>query len=145
MGKWQKVGDCNGKGLLWIFQNPWMNNFSLRLGFTESTFLKKLFLDKLWNFFYPRKLYIISRPGQDQGRLYKQWVILCENILTAPPRHTGWTWCFEFQNRLGYNLPLEILNLERHPYCITGSKVTAILLSEWILPFGGASAVEGLW
>ena len=37
----------------------------------------------------------------------------------------------------------EILNLERHPNCITGSKVTAILLNGWILPIGAASAVKG--
>ena len=31
-----------------------------------------------------------------------------------------------------------------HPNCITGSKVTAILLKGWILPIGGALAVKGL-
>ena len=36
----------------------------------------------------------------------------------------------------------EILNLKAHPNCITGSKVTAILLNGWILPIGGASAVS---
>ena len=39
---------------------------------------------------------------------------------------------------------LEILNLEGHLNCITGSRVTAIFLNGWILPIGGASAVEGL-
>ena len=38
----------------------------------------------------------------------------------------------------------EILNLEAHPNCITGSKVTAILLNRWILPIGGVSAVKDL-
>jgi hypothetical protein len=38
----------------------------------------------------------------------------------------------------------EILNLEGHINCITGSKVTAILLNGLILPFGGASVVKGL-
>ena len=38
----------------------------------------------------------------------------------------------------------EIQNLEGHPNCITSSRVTAILLNGWILPIGGASAVEGL-
>ena len=42
------------------------------------------------------------------------------------------------------NLILKILNLEVHPNCITGSKVKAILLNGWILPTGGASAMEGL-
>ena len=37
-----------------------------------------------------------------------------------------------------------ILNLDGHPNRITGSRVTAILLDRWILPFGGASSVEGL-
>ena len=36
------------------------------------------------------------------------------------------------------------LNLEGRQNCITGSKVTEILLKGWILPIGGASAVEGL-
>ena len=39
---------------------------------------------------------------------------------------------------------LNILNLKGHPNCITGSRVTAILVNEWILIFGEASAVEGL-
>ena len=39
---------------------------------------------------------------------------------------------------------LEILNLEGHHNRITGSRDTAILLNWWILPVGGASAVEGL-
>ena len=38
----------------------------------------------------------------------------------------------------------EILNLEGHPTRITGSRVTAILVNVWILPIGGASAMEGL-
>ena len=32
----------------------------------------------------------------------------------------------------------EILNLKGHPNRIAGSKVAAILLNGWILPFGGA-------
>ena len=36
------------------------------------------------------------------------------------------------------------LDLEGHQNPIIGSKVTAILLKGWILPIGGASAVEGL-
>ena len=38
----------------------------------------------------------------------------------------------------------EVLNRKVHPNCITGSKVTVILLNRWILPIGGASAVKGL-
>ena len=34
----------------------------------------------------------------------------------------------------------EILNLEGHPNRIASSKVMSILLNEWILPIGGASA-----
>ena len=33
-------------------------------------------------------------------------------------------------------------NPEWHQNCISGSKVTAILLKGWILPIGGASAVR---
>ena len=36
------------------------------------------------------------------------------------------------------------LNPEGHHNPISGSKVTAILLKGWILPIGGALAVEGL-
>ena len=36
------------------------------------------------------------------------------------------------------------LNPEGHQHPINGSKVTAILLKGWILPVGGASAVDGL-
>ena len=36
------------------------------------------------------------------------------------------------------------LNPEGHQNPISGSKVTAILLKEWILTIGGASAGEGL-
>ena len=36
------------------------------------------------------------------------------------------------------------LNPEGHQNAISGSKVRAILLKGWILPIGGASAVEGL-
>ena len=38
----------------------------------------------------------------------------------------------------------EIINLEGHPNCITGSRVMAILLNGWILPIVGALLVEGL-
>ena len=39
---------------------------------------------------------------------------------------------------------LEILNIEDRLNRNTGLKVTAILLNGWILPIGGASAVESL-
>ena len=50
-----------------------------------------------------------------------------------------------FSHNIDYITILKkILNLGGHPNCITGSKVTAILLDGWILPIGGASAVKGL-
>ena len=50
-----------------------------------------------------------------------------------------------FSHEINYlTIVSEILNLEGHPICITGSRVTAILLNGWILPISGASAVEGL-
>ena len=39
---------------------------------------------------------------------------------------------------------LDFLNLEVHRNRNTGCRVTAILMNGWILPIGGASAVEGL-
>jgi hypothetical protein len=50
-----------------------------------------------------------------------------------------------FSHKMDYvTIFKEILDLQRHPNCITGSKGTAILLNGWILPIGGASAVKGL-
>ena len=50
-----------------------------------------------------------------------------------------------FSHKIDYvTIFFEILNLEGHPHRTAGSKVTAILLYWWILPIGGASAVEGL-
>ena len=50
-----------------------------------------------------------------------------------------------FSHKIDYiTIFLETLNLEGHLNCITGSRLTAILLNGWILPIGGASAVEGL-
>ena len=65
--------------------------------------------------------------------------MVCETIFRAPPHHNG------FSNKIDYvTMFKEILNLEGHSNCITGSKVTAILLNWWILPIGRASAVKGL-
>ena len=50
-----------------------------------------------------------------------------------------------FNHKIDYvTIVLEILNLEGHLNRITRSRVMAILLNVWILPIGGASAVEGL-
>ena len=50
-----------------------------------------------------------------------------------------------FSHKIGYvTICKEILNLEGHRNRITGSKITAILLNEWILSIGEASAVKGL-
>ena len=51
-----------------------------------------------------------------------------------------------FSNKIDYSTKksFQILNLEEHPNCTIGSRVTAILLNWWILPIGGASAMEGL-
>ena len=38
----------------------------------------------------------------------------------------------------------DISNLKGHQNCIIGSKVTAILLKGWILPFGGVASKKGL-
>ena len=43
-----------------------------------------------------------------------------------------------FSHKIDYfSFVKEILNLGGHPDCITGSKVTEILLNGWILPVGG--------
>ena len=48
----------------------------------------------------------------------------------ATPHLNGWRWCFQ------------ILNLEGHLNCITGLRVTAILLNGWIMPIGGGSVIN---
>ena len=51
----------------------------------------------------------------------------------------------DFSHKIDYTtISWEIQNLEGHQNCITGSKVTAILLNVCILPIGGASALRGL-
>ena len=60
-------------------------------------------------------------------------------------RHTLIVECGAFSHKIDYvALFEENLNLEGHLYHITGTRVTTILLNGWILPFVGASAVEGL-
>ena len=50
-----------------------------------------------------------------------------------------------FSHKIDYvTIFKEIQNIEGHPNCITGSKVSAILLNVWILPIGVSSAVKGL-
>ena len=47
--------------------------------------------------------------------------------------------------KLGYVIGIKnFFNPEGHQNCISGSKVTAILLKGWILPIAGASAGESL-
>ena len=60
-------------------------------------------------------------------------------------RHTLMVEDGAFSHKIDYVTNfLEILNREGHPICIVGSRVTTIFLNGWILPIGGASAVEGL-
>ena len=50
-----------------------------------------------------------------------------------------------FSHKIDYvTIFWEILNLEGHPNCTTGSKVKAILLNGWILPIDGATSMKGL-
>ena len=60
-------------------------------------------------------------------------------------RHTQMVGDGAFSHEIDwFPILLEILNLKGHPNCITGSKVTVILLNGWILPIIGASVLEGL-
>ena len=48
-------------------------------------------------------------------------------------------------NKIDYVIVIKnFLNPEEYQNPISGSKVRAILLKGWLLPIGGASAVEGL-
>ena len=65
--------------------------------------------------------------------------MICENIFTAPPCSNDCSGAFS--HKIDYvTIVKEILNPERHLNCITGSKVTAILLNGWILPINGDSS-----
>ena len=77
---------------------------------------------------------ISNRPGQSQGLLHKQ------------ARHAQTVRDSSSNYKIDYVIVIKnfFLNIEGHQNPINGSKVTAILLKGWILPIGGASAVEGL-
>ena len=64
--------------------------------------------------------------------------MICENIFAAPPRSNIEDGASSHKL---YNVTTfkEILNPKGHPNCITGSKVTAILLNGWILPVVGVA------
>ena len=92
--------------------------------------------------------FLISRPGQSQGLLYKH---LCQSLIhwctapalvkifTAPSRPNGLKWCFQSKNKLYWHFS-EILNLPGHLNCSTGTQVMAILLNGWILTTGGVAS-----
>ena len=79
-------------------------------------------------------IFLLADPGEARGCSTNNFVtdsfinsvMVRENIFTAPPRHV--------------TIFSEILNPKGHPNCITGLKVLATLLNEWILPIGGASS-----
>ena len=59
----------------------------------------------------------------------------------APPCHALLVEDGAFCHEIEYvTIFLEILNPEGHQHCITGSKVTAILLNWWILRVGGVAS-----
>ena len=89
--------------------------------------------------FSPMSGTLFSRPGRSQVLLFNHllhWFIKsltdCRHALRfgdgASIYKIDYVTIFE-----------EIINSEGHQNCITGSKVTAILLSRWILPTGRAS------
>ena len=46
---------------------------------------------------------------------------------------------FQFKNGVCHS-DIDFINPKGHKNCITGSKVTAILMKGWILPFGGVAS-----
>ena len=95
---------------------------------------------------------IFSRPGQRQGLLYKQPRDSFSQSVhepfppTALRRHHAQTGRYSSSSyKIDYVIVIKnFVNPEGHQNPINGSKVTAILLNEWVLPIGGASSVEGL-
>ena len=83
--------------------------------------------------------YIISRPGRSRGLLYKQ---LCHSAIMSWfvkislwRRHALIVKYDAFSDKTDYvTIFQEILNLEEHSNCITGSKVVTILLIRGIKP-----------
>ena len=79
--------------------------------------------------------YIISRPGQSQGLLYKH----------LPPRSFGRRNAQTVRDssssyKIDYVIVMKtFLNPEGHKNRTRGSKVTAILLKGWILLIGGVA------
>ena len=94
----------------------------------------------------------MSRPGRSQGLLYKhlcrwfsRWVIQPFPPTALQLYHAQTVWDSSSSYKIDYIIVIKtFLNPDGHQNCITGSKVTAILLKWWILPIGGASAMEGL-
>ena len=94
-------------------------------------------------------LAIFSRPGLCQGLLYNHlrdslihWFIQSWFVKISLRRRHALTFTDgAFSHKIDHvTIFQEILNSKGHPNRITGSKVTAILLKEWILPIGGASS-----
>ena len=92
---------------------------------------------------------MISRPGQGQGLLYKHlrhlFIHYLSHSLALQRRHAQTVKDSSSSYKIDYVIVIKnFLYPEGHKNPISDSKVTAILLKGWILPIGGASAVEGL-
>ena len=99
---------------------------------------------------YP--LYIFSRPGEARGCSTNSLVLnyFSESVsepsppTALPRRHAQTVRDSSSSYKIDYVIVIKnFLNPEGYQNPINGSKVTAILLKGWILPIGGASAVEG--
>ena len=97
-------------------------------------------------------MHVVSRPRQSQGLLYKK---PCDSFIQSvsqpfPPtalqrRHAQTVRDSSSSYKIDkVRVITHFLNPKRHQNPINGSTVTAILLKGWILPMGGASAMEGL-
>ena len=62
---------------------------------------------------------------------------LSSHSYTAPPRHKGWS---SSSFKVDYVIVVKnFVSIKGHQNCIVGSKVTVILLKDWILPIGGVA------
>ena len=65
--------------------------------------------------------------------------------IALPRRHAQTVGDSSSSYKIAYVIVIKtFLNPEGPQNCISGSKVTAILVKGWSLPIGGASSVEGL-
>ena len=88
-----------------------------------------------------KKKYIFNRHGVARAVLQSPWFVK----VSLRRRHAPMVGNGALSHKIDYiTIYEEILNLEGHQNCTTGSRVTAILLNAWIFPIG-QSGEDSRW